>query len=104
MQDKPQTSFAVIQQKGAVIFEKSTYGLNQEQIEMLKNKDKYKKIYLCGTDLDACVLAIAYQLFDNGIKPLIILDCCGSSSSNKEIVKNTQDIFIRNFGKDCIVK
>ena len=35
-----------------------------------------------GTDTDACCLAIAFNLFDNNIKPIILYDLCASSSKD----------------------
>ena len=62
------------------------------------------EFYLCGTDYDSCVLAIAFQLFDHGIQPKIILDCVGSHSKNPIPLEDFKKICIKNFGKDSIIE
>lgn len=59
---------------------------------------------MCGTDYDACVLAIGYQLFDRGIQPKFIWDCIGSAASVQLDKDLFEKMYKRNFGKDCIVK
>ena len=83
------------------ILEKNTYGLNMEQINFLKELN-INEVEICGTDTDACVLTIAYQLFDNNIKPIILSDLCASSSKDKNIHYNALQIMRRSFGNDCI--
>ncbi len=93
----------------ANVVEKTSYGLPLEFLNDIKKakNDTFHSgdvIYLCGTDYDACVLAIAYQLFDLGFKVNVISDCVGSSSS-KPIDKNVLDrIVIRNLGKMCLIE
>lgn len=102
MMDNDSQNIVVKKKSNSCVLHKSSYGLDINDIELLKAKN-VKEIYLCGTDVDACVLAIAYQLFDNGIKPFIIWDCVDTSSNN--ILKESlRPVYIRNFGKDCIVE
>ena len=84
------------------IMTKSGYGITNNDIAFLKGLG-IKEIEICGTDIDACVLAISFNLFDNGIKPKIISSLCASSSKNTAIYKNTLDIMKRQFGDDCII-
>lgn len=88
--------------ENSFVLPKQTYGLHLEHLVYLRNKG-IKEVILCGTDIDGCILAIAYNLFDNGIKPIFKWDCCGSANSNKEIKELMKDVIIRNFGKDCII-
>lgn len=60
------------------------------------------EIEICGTDTDACCLAIAFNLFDNNIKPIILSNLCASSSSNNSIHKNALEIMKRQFGEENI--
>ena len=81
----------------STIFTKSGYGLTPDMIKCLK--DKYiTEIELCGTDIDACVMAISYNLFDNNIKPIILSSLCGSSSDDHNIIKLFASFFIFTFG------
>ena len=61
-----------------------------------------KEIEICGTDIDACCLAIAFNLFDNNIKPIILSNLCASSSNNKDLYENTIEIMKRQFGQESI--
>lgn len=87
--------------KEKLIFEKMGYGLTQKMIDDIKLL-RIKEIEVCGTDADACVMAIAYNLFDNGIKPIILKDLIGSSSRNKDITEYSITIMERSFGKENV--
>lgn len=100
---RDKTAFSVAYLKGSLIFDKSSYGLTNEQIQILKDK-KIEQVYLCGTDIDACVLAIAYQLFDNNIRPIFLMEYCGSGSGNKKLNKELKPLLERNFGIESIRK
>lgn len=39
-----------------------------------------KQIFLVGIDTDMCVLKIALDIFDLGIEPIVLTDCCASTS------------------------
>lgn len=82
--------------KNNIVFEKYGYGLNEEQIEKLKNiLFPNSQIDLCGIETDACVYAIALQLFDNNLFPNILINYTYSSIDN-EIIKL---ILLHQFGK-----
>ncbi len=55
------------------------------------------EVYLCGFDTESCVLATAYDFFDNGIKP-IILDKLTGSTSKEKLHKPAIQILERNIG------
>ena len=93
--------FAVQIPQGAQILTKNCYGLSNEHMQQLK-KLKIKEIEICGTDTDACCMAIAFDLFDCNIKPIILSDLCASSSSDLNIHNNALEIMKRQFGKDNI--
>ena len=38
------------------------------------------KIFIAGIDTDMCVLKIAMDVFDIGIEPIVITDCCASTA------------------------
>lgn len=42
-----------------------------------------EEVTLVGVDTDACVLATAIDLFEMGIRPIIIEDCVGSSGGDE---------------------
>ncbi len=39
-----------------------------------------KQIFLVGIDTDMCVLKIALDIFDLGIEPIVLADCCASTA------------------------
>ncbi len=104
MIDKKEQEFAINfdNYNNASIFTKTGYGLSENIIKTLKEKN-ISEIEIVGTDIDACVLCIAFNLFDNNIKPIIIKDLCGSSSSKTEIIKSALAVMERQFGKENII-
>ena len=44
------------------------------------NKHNIKSILIVGIDTDMCVLKIAMDLFDLGIEPIVLTDCCASTA------------------------
>ena len=85
------------------IFPKETYALAKEQIAYIKNMG-LKEIYLCGTDIDTCILAIAFRLFDNGIRPYFIWPLCATKNKDQSIKDAIKPLLRRNFGEDCIIE
>ena len=83
----------------AIIFEKDGYGLTKSQIDTLK-KMNITEIEICGTDIDACVLSIMFNLFDAGIKPILLKDLTGSST--KDMAPPALKIIKNQFGESCI--
>ncbi|HEY9878800.1 MAG TPA: isochorismatase family cysteine hydrolase [Leptolyngbyaceae cyanobacterium] len=39
-----------------------------------------KQVAVAGIDTDMCVLKIAMDLFDQGIEPIVLTDCCASTA------------------------
>lgn len=85
----------------SIILTKNCYGLSNKNIKLFKNLG-ITEMEICGTDTDACCLAISFNLFDNNIKPIILSDLCASSSRNKNIHNNTLEIMKRQFGSENI--
>ena len=79
------------------IFTKFGYGLNLDDLKYfqdLKSNFNINQIDICGLQTDACVYAIAFQMFDLGIYPNILLDYCETNDNIKEPIKQ---IFNRQF-------
>lgn len=85
----------------AKILTKNCYGISQKDIDLFRSLN-INEIEICGTDIDACVLAIGFNLFDHNIKPIFIKDLCGTSSKNDNLIKYAFSIIERQFGKDTI--
>ena len=76
------------------LYKKSTYGISSSLIDKLK---MYSQVDVIGTDIDACVMAICYQLFDAGINFRIITKYCYGILKDEAI-----KIMERNFGKAVV--
>jgi nicotinamidase-related amidase len=62
------------------VFEKrGLTGVPDELAERLR-RDRIEEISLVGIDTDMCVLKVAMDLFDAGIEPIVLLDCCASTA------------------------
>ena len=85
----------------SIILTKNCYGLSNKNIKLFKNLG-ITEMEICGTDTDACCLAISFNLFDNNIRPIILSDLCASSSRNKNIHNNALEIMKRQFGNDNV--
>lgn len=59
------------------------------------------EVTLVGVDTDACVLATAIDLFEMGIKPIVIEDCVGSSGG-EECHEAGMLLLKRSIGKEQI--
>lgn len=80
------------------IFKKNTYSIFKAKgfINFLKKK-KIKKLYFCGLDLDACILASAFEAFDLGFDFEILENL--TDSRIKSNFKCAKKIIKRNFKK-----
>jgi nicotinamidase-related amidase len=78
-------------------FEKYTYSALKQisLIERLKAED-IETIDICGIDTDACVLATAYEAFDEGYRTKILFELCYSRANLQE---ETKSIALRTIQK-----
>lgn len=84
-------------------FTKTTYNcVNDKFIELLvqlNNGKTPEKVYLCGLDTDACVLATAIGLFEHDIIPVVLEKYCFSTGGyeyHKAGIKCLERIVGRN--------
>ena len=88
-------------------FDKETYTCWSSKLEnILRSCNKGilpTEIYLCGIDTDCCVLNTAVDLFENNIKPLILIDYC-FSNGGQEYHDSAIKVLERNVGKQSIVR
>ncbi len=79
-------------------FEKHTYSAlkHGSLLDLLKNKG-IEEIHLCGIDTDACILATAYDAFDQGFRVKILFDLSYSRAGLQEATKS---IALRTIQKD----
>ncbi len=81
------------------VFNKTSYSIfkSKKLVTFLK-KNKINTIYLCGIDIDACVLASAFEAFDRGYK-VKVLESFAKSHSGEEFDKAAQKIIKKNLCK-----
>lgn len=68
------------------IIEKDGYsGYTNDMINILKsiNNNLSDKVYIVGFDTDGCVLATVFDLFEDGIRPIILADYCASTGGDE---------------------
>lgn len=102
MSSSDDQEFVINIPKNAEILTKDCYGISKENIEYIKSLG-IKEIEICGTDIDACCLAIGFNLFDNNIKPIFVKDLCATSSKNQDIKNSALTIISRQFGEDSVI-
>lgn len=63
-----------------LVFTKPGYaGISDEMAAYFCEK-RFHRITLVGIDTDMCVLKIALDIFDLGIQPVVLVDCCASTA------------------------
>lgn len=76
-------------------FVKNTYScLKQSDLTKALQENNVTELDLCGVDTDACVLATAYDAFDQGYKVNVLTDLCYSKS--KDLHEIAKKIITRN--------
>jgi nicotinamidase-related amidase len=65
----------------AEIFEKRVYTCVDEKFLRLLKKRKISEVFLCGIDTDCCVLKTAVDLFEAGLRPVVLSKACASHES-----------------------
>ncbi len=66
---------------------KSTYSAySDELVEVLKNANEGKLpecVFIVGFDIECCVLMTAVDLFEHGIRPIVLTQYCGASGGEE---------------------
>ena len=81
------------------VFTKPGYaGLSDELADHLRTAG-FEQVVLAGIDTDMCVLKVAMDVFDLGIRPIILVDCCASTSGLQSHLAGLA-VLARNIGAD----
>ncbi|MEE1072748.1 MAG: isochorismatase family protein [Cellulosilyticum sp.] len=81
---------------------KSTYTSLTEDVVKLLEKNQVKQVYIAGLNTETSILATAFDLFDKGIKPVILSHLC-NSVNGQEINKAALDILRKAVGDECVL-
>lgn len=88
--------------RGGEIFTKPGYaGISDELAEYFVN-ERYRQIAIAGIDTDMCVLKVAMDIFDLGIRPLVLTDCCASTAGLQTHLAGLA-VLARNIGADQLL-
>jgi hypothetical protein len=78
-----------------MILTKTGYGLDKKELDLLKDLiDPFDSVEVCGMEIDSCILAICFQVWDIGIQPIPLPELCGGVENRLE----AQSILLRSFG------
>jgi nicotinamidase-related amidase len=61
-------------------FTKPGFAGMSDDLEHYLTTNEFERVFLAGVDTDMCVLKIALDIFDLGIEPIVLVDCCASTS------------------------
>jgi nicotinamidase-related amidase len=61
-------------------FSKAGLAGMSDELAAYLGENKVERVTLVGIDTDMCVLKIAMDVFDRGIEPIILADCCASTA------------------------
>jgi nicotinamidase-related amidase len=73
-------------------------GIPDELADFLQ-REQIEEVTIAGIDTDMCVLKVAMDIFDLGIKPLILTDCCASTHGLQSHLAGLA-VLARNVGAD----
>lgn len=81
------------------IFEKNSYSIfKSKPLNRFLKRNRISKLFLCGIDIDACLLASAFEAFDLGYDLKILTELSFSSSGGK-LNEAALEIIKRNLQK-----
>lgn len=81
---------------------KSTYTSITKDVIKLLEKNKVEQVYIAGLNTETSVLATAFDLFDKGIKPVILSHLC-NTVNGEEMNKAALNILRKAVGDDCVL-
>ncbi|WP_458408341.1 cysteine hydrolase family protein [Anaerotignum sp.] len=68
-----------VEKRADIVIEKPGYTACTEEVMQYLSENKIDTAYLVGIDTDCCVLKTAADLFEYGIRPVVLADYCASS-------------------------
>lgn len=92
----------LIDTKDYPIFPKETYSILTSELKDYLVNNNIQKIYLCGIDIECCVLVSTLNLFENNYDVYVLKDYCYSMNGNQAF-ENAITILKRNIGKDRVI-
>ncbi len=81
------------------VFTKPGYAGLSDEIARHLQESGFEQVVLAGIDTDMCVLKVAMDVFDLGIRPIILVDCCASTAGLQSHLAGLA-VLARNIGAD----
>ncbi|MBP3888261.1 MAG: cysteine hydrolase [Cellulosilyticum sp.] len=91
-----------IEQIADIILMKSTYTSITDDVKKLLDKNKVKQVYIAGLNTETSILATAFDLFDKGIKPVVLSHLC-NTVNGEEMNKAALNILRKAVGEECVL-
>ena len=95
------TALAFDPPPGADIVEKTAYSCVDDAFLARLNALAAEEVHICGIATDNCVLCSAVDLFEAGIRPVVLADACGSHGG-AEFHRWAVEILVRLIGADQV--
>ncbi|MBE7064775.1 MAG: cysteine hydrolase [Ruminococcaceae bacterium] len=70
----------------AVVYKQKYSAFNEQLISILKDNnggELPQEIFIAGIDTECCVLATALEVFEYGIRPIVLADYCGTTAGKE---------------------
>lgn len=80
-------------------FEKDGYAGMPENLARYLDNQNIQRATIVGIDTDMCVLKVAMDIFDLNIEPIVLVDCCASTSGLQSHLAGLA-VLARNIGAD----
>lgn len=85
-----------------IVLMKSTYTSYTADVAKLLEKKDVKQVYIAGLNSETSILATALDLFDKGIKPVVLSHLC-NTTNGKRINEAALEILRIAVGDECIL-
>lgn len=85
-----------------IVLMKSTYTSYTSDVAKLLEKNDVKQVYIAGLNTETSILATTLDLFDRGIKPVVLSHLC-NTTNGKRINEAALEILRIAVGDECIL-
>ena len=91
-----------VENKANLVIEKAIYSACKDKLCNLLSAKDIDEVYLVGIDTDCCVLKTATDLFERGIRPIVLEHYC-ASNGGEDSHKAALRVMERTIGRNQIV-
>lgn len=103
LQNKPAIDLIpFVQTRADIVIRKDRYTACTKGLIEFIRQSNISEIYIAGIDTDCCVMKTALDLFEIGIKPIVLSHYCASTAGNN-IHLAALDMLKRNIGEAQVV-